>query len=46
MRPNLGPSSGGTIISLIGTGFCNTSRQSARFKLGNSVMEVGCEYDP
>ncbi|CAK72743.1 unnamed protein product (macronuclear) [Paramecium tetraurelia] len=45
MKPNHGPSTGGTIISLIGTGFCDTGRQSARFKLGDQYTEVGCEYD-
>jgi len=26
IRPNYGPSCGGTVITLIGTGFCNTGR--------------------
>lgn len=26
MKPNLGPSTGGSIMSLIGTGFCDTGR--------------------
>lgn len=44
-KPNYGPSTGGTITSLIGTGFCDTGRQSVRFRLGETYMEVGCEYD-
>ena len=44
-KPNYGPSTGGTITSLIGTGFCDTGRQSVRLRLGEHYMEVGCEYD-
>lgn len=31
IRPDSGPSSGNTMLSLIGTGFCNTGKQKVRF---------------
>ena len=31
VRPNYGPSSGETLISLLGTGFAETSKQALRF---------------
>lgn len=34
VRPNSGPSSGGTLISLLGTAFADTSKQSLRFTFG------------
>lgn len=49
MQPNYGPSVGGTLISLIGTGFADTSKQSIRFIYGEKsqyVQEVGLLYDP
>lgn len=45
MKPNYGPSTGRTFVTLIGTGFCDTGRQSARFRFGAVSIEVGCEYD-
>jgi hypothetical protein len=46
IRPNYGPSCGGTLITLIGTGFCDTGRQSVRFTFGkNCVQEVAGIYD-
>lgn len=35
VQPNYGPSIGGTLISLIGTGFADTSKQSIRFIYGD-----------
>eukprot|EP00825_Cyclidium_porcatum_P046805 TRINITY_DN745_c0_g1_i2.p1 TRINITY_DN745_c0_g1~~TRINITY_DN745_c0_g1_i2.p1 ORF type:complete len:1060 (+),score=235.51 TRINITY_DN745_c0_g1_i2:76-3255(+) len=49
VQPNYGPSIGGTLISLIGTGFADTSKQSIRFIYGDKsqyVQEVGLLYDP
>lgn len=37
LRPNYGPSSGGTLMTLIGAGFCDTGRQSVRFSFGSHV---------
>lgn len=34
MQPKSGPSSGGTIISLLGTGFTDTGNQKVRFSFG------------
>ena len=45
VRPNSGPSSGGTLISLLGTAFADTSKQSLRFTFGGYVAEVGLNYD-
>ena len=35
MRPNCGPSNGGTLVSLIGTGFADTGKQACKFIIGN-----------
>ena len=40
IRPVNGPSQGGTLISLIGTGFVDTSKQAIRFTYGGFSMEV------
>ena len=45
VRPNNGPSSGGTLISLLGTGFADTSKQSMRFVFASKMVEVGLNYD-
>ena len=46
IRPNYGPSSGGTIVTLLGTGFADTSRQSVRFTVNKQIFEVSCFFDP
>ncbi|KAL4436169.1 hypothetical protein ABPG74_018153 [Tetrahymena malaccensis] len=45
VRPNYSPSCGGTLISLLGTGFAETAKQSIRFKFGKYQLEVGLQYD-
>jgi hypothetical protein len=49
MKPNSGPSSGGTIFSIIGVGLCDMNgKQRIRFVYGHSdqfKMEVGLKYD-
>ena len=45
IKPHCGPSSGGTLVTIIGTGFSDTSKQSVRFTLKKYSMEVGCTYD-
>jgi len=45
IRPYCGPSSGGTLVSLIGTGLTDTGKQSVRFTFGKYKTEVGCAYD-
>ncbi len=45
IRPHCGPSQGGTMLSLIGTGFIETGKQSVRFSFGKYKLEVGCSYD-
>jgi hypothetical protein len=47
VRPNYGPSCGGTLISLLGTGFADTGRQSLRFCFGTQkkLIDVALNYD-
>jgi hypothetical protein len=45
MQPRSGPSSGGTLISLLGTGFCDTGRQKVRFVFGKHRAEVECSFN-
>ena len=45
VRPNYGPATGGTIISLLGTGFADTSKQSLKFNFGGRSFEIGLVYD-
>lgn len=46
VRPNYGPSCGGTLITIVGTGFANTTNQAIRFKYGNYTMETSLVLDP
>ncbi|KRW99588.1 Regulator of chromosome condensation 1/beta-lactamase-inhibitor protein II [Pseudocohnilembus persalinus] len=46
VRPNYGPSSGKTLITLIGTGFANTNKQKLKFVFGEHSLEVPLNYDP
>ncbi len=46
IKPRLGPSSGGTEITILGVGFVDTGRQSARFTLPNDHQIIQpLEYD-
>ena len=45
MQPKSGPASGGTMISLLGTGFTETGLQRIRFCYKNFVKEVECSYN-
>ena len=45
IRPYNGPSCGGTLVSLIGTGLTDTGKQSVRFTYGKYKAEVSCFYD-
>ena len=42
ISPKCGPESGGTLISIIGTGFVNSDRLRVRFTYGDLSKEVGC----
>lgn len=45
MQPTSGPSSGGTIFSLLGTAFTDTGRQSFRFCYKGFQKEVECTFN-
>ena len=45
IRPLTGPSTGGTMLNLIGTGFTNTAKQSVRFTFGKFQIEVGANFE-
>ncbi|EGR29393.1 rcc1 family hect domain protein, putative [Ichthyophthirius multifiliis] len=45
VRPNYGPSCGGTLISLLGTGFTETGKQGLRFQFKNYKIEIALNYD-
>ena len=45
VQPNYGPSIGGTLISLIGTGFADSGKQSLKFRFANKEIEIGLNYD-
>jgi len=45
LLPRAGPSSGGTMVSLLGTGFTETGRQRVRFKFGKYQTEVDCQFN-
>jgi hypothetical protein len=42
ISPKCGPASGGTIISIIGTGFVNSDKLKLRFTYGDLSQEVPC----
>jgi hypothetical protein len=46
VEPRCGPSSGGTIIKIIGTGFVNSDKLRVRFSYGDLSQEVSCQYNP
>jgi len=45
MQPKCGPSSGGTMLSLLGTGFADTGRQKVKFCFKHYELEVDCTYN-
>jgi hypothetical protein len=46
ISPKNGPAHGGTIISIIGTGFVNSDKLRVRFTYGDLSKEVVCQFDP
>ena len=49
ISPKCGPASGGTIMSILGTGFRDTEHMKVHFTYGdqkNHVKEVPCDFDP
>ena len=46
ISPRWGPAFGGTLISIIGTGFVNSDKLRVRFSYGNLNQEVSCTYEP
>ncbi len=46
ISPKCGPAHGGTILSIIGTGFVNSDRLKVRFTYGDLSQEVPCQFDP
>ncbi len=46
ISPKCGPAHGGTIISIIGTGFVNAEKLRVRFTYGDLFKEVQCQFDP
>jgi len=45
IQPKSGPSSGGTMLSLLGTGFTDTGLQKIRFSYKGHQKEVSCTYN-
>jgi IPT/TIG domain len=45
VEPRCGPSSGNTIIKIVGTGFVNSDRLRVRFTYGDLSQEVSCQFD-
>lgn len=45
LKPKLGPSSGGTEITILGTGFVDTGRQQAKFICREHELLRPLEYD-
>lgn len=41
-----GPASGGTTITIVGTGFVNSHKLRVRFSYGDLSQETACVYDP
>ena len=46
ISPKWGPAYGGTLLSIIGTGFVYSDRLRVRFSYGNLNQEVSCTYEP
>lgn len=45
ISPNCGPAYGGTLLSIIGTGFLESDRLKIRFSYGDISQEVPCTFD-
>jgi hypothetical protein len=45
VKPNCGPASGNTTISITGTGFVNSEKLRIRFSYGDLSQEIGCQFD-
>lgn len=45
ISPKCGPAHGGTLLSIIGTGFVQSEKLKVRFTYGNLNQEVPCTYD-
>ena len=45
ISPKCGPVSGGTLLTILGTGLKGTTRMKARFSYGEISQEVGCRFD-
>lgn len=45
VEPRCGPSSGGTIIKIVGTGFVHSDQLRVRFTYGDLSQEVSCQYN-
>jgi hypothetical protein len=46
ISPNCGPAYGGTLLSIIGTGFVNSEKLRIRFSYGDLSQEAPCQFDP
>ena len=45
IEPKCGPSRGGTIIKIVGTGFVDSNKLRVRFSYGALSREVNCSFD-
>ncbi len=45
ISPKCGAVSGGTLLTILGTGLKGTSKMRARFSYGEISQEVGCRFD-
>lgn len=45
IEPKCGPSRGGTVVKITGTGFTDTDKMRVRFTYGNMTQEVDCSYN-
>lgn len=46
ISPSCGPVSGGTLLSIIGTGFVQSEKMRVRFSYGEVSQESHCTFDP
>jgi len=44
--PKCGPSKGGTMVQIVGTGFSSSEKLRVRFTYGDLSREVYCQYNP
>jgi hypothetical protein len=45
IEPKCGPSRGGTVIKIVGTGFVESNKLRVRFTYGALSREVSCSFD-